>query len=366
MRNRKTKPTYVSGGRNSKESKAYKESPEYGGLLNLRNEVNSFYHKFESENLYYTNESPTLIYHSRKYDPLRNTVRHNGQLKLFLSELQFLVTYWDSEVIPNPIIVYAGAAHGYHIPILADLFPVIEWHLYDPRKFGITGGGKIKLYEQYFTDEDAEYWKERREKGDDILFISDIRREGYSNEGINPEGLEDSIMEDMQNQMRWVLTIRPQISCLKFRLPYSHLMGESKTMEYLSGDVLFQSFCLHSSTEGRLVVDLPEDDDGEYKLFDYDIVCYEEAMFYHNAVTRISKNYLDPITNMKIMPNKGILNSKFDTQHLLYCLNEYITLITGEVRDDDTRLIEVINLAHKVIETNENYKKMDLGEYHKK
>src|SRR5437868_821867 len=60
-----------------------------------------------------------------------------GQRKLLLSEIEFLTIYWNAQEIPDPIVVYVGAAHGNHIPLLSEMFPSFEFHLYDPAKFNI-------------------------------------------------------------------------------------------------------------------------------------------------------------------------------------------------------------------------------------
>ena len=102
---------------------------------------------------------------------------HWGQRKLLLTVIQFLTLFWDPTQVPNPVVVYAGAAPGNNIGVISQLFPEVEFHLYDPRPFKIKPiEGKIYLYNQYFTNKDAEKWSDRS----DIYFISDIRTADYT------------------------------------------------------------------------------------------------------------------------------------------------------------------------------------------
>lgn len=93
---------------------------------------------------------------------------HQGQRKLFLTELYFLTKYGH---LSNQI-VYPGAAHGFHIPLLAALFPKHKFDLYDASPFfdGITKKypDRIKVFKKYFLADDAKKYK-------NSLLISDIR-----------------------------------------------------------------------------------------------------------------------------------------------------------------------------------------------
>ena len=93
---------------------------------------------------------------------------HLGQLKLLISEILFLTKYAKD----GNKVVYVGAAEGYHIPKLVELFPNLTFDLWDPAKFGIKETKTINIFNKFFKDEDAEnYVKEHN----NILFISDIR-----------------------------------------------------------------------------------------------------------------------------------------------------------------------------------------------
>lgn len=56
--------------------------------------------------------------------------KHNGQLKLFLTELQFLTHYAKG----TTLLIYAGAAPSNKMPMLAELFPKTHFVLVDPNE----------------------------------------------------------------------------------------------------------------------------------------------------------------------------------------------------------------------------------------
>ena len=91
----------------------------------------------------------------------RETV-HFGQVKLLMADIFFILHFVDLRKHPNPILLAIGAAPGHHYPILHQLFPMIEFHLFDPRPIHFatssSSGGPI-LHQQSFTSEDALYWK---------------------------------------------------------------------------------------------------------------------------------------------------------------------------------------------------------------
>ncbi len=95
-------------------------------------------------------------------------VKHFGQRKLFLTELLFLTNYGHL----SNTVVYPGAAHGYHIPLLAALFPTHKFYLYDAANFfeGIESYERIKVFNKLFLEEDA-----MKEEYKNALLISDIR-----------------------------------------------------------------------------------------------------------------------------------------------------------------------------------------------
>lgn len=156
--------------------------------------------------------TPRLPYKPEYFDERKRYFgSKNGQRKLLVSEIFFFTKF------PRGHCVYVGAADGKHINFLVKLFPHITFDLYDPRKFMIKNSQRVKIYRQFFTDEDAKKYVGRN----DILFISDIRTmEGYTTneEKAKHQGL---VEDDMTMQKRWVEIIRPKAYFLKFKLNWN-------------------------------------------------------------------------------------------------------------------------------------------------
>lgn len=202
----------------------------------------------------------------------RTVKQHFGQRKLLLSEVDFLSDY----VKEGDTVVYAGAAPGTHTTFLARLFEPLKlkWHLYDPREFiaaalDFPGGGYIKIFNQYYTDDDAKGYAGRN----DVLFISDIR----TFDGIEMPS-EDYVDNDMELQENWVRLMAPRAAMLKFRLRYNKVDNIDKST-YLDGEIRIQAWAPTASTETRLIVT-------EIKNKDYSISDYDAKLAYLNGVVR--------------------------------------------------------------------------------
>jgi len=238
---------------------------------------------------------------------------HWGQRKLLIAELEFFTLHWDEKKVPHPICLYAGAAPGIHVPVLSKLFPAFVFHLYDPRDFEIKQSEKIFLHQEFFTDEVAAQWAGR----DDVFFVSDIRRAGpedaraasvellrrlpvgakYSKRELDTtinRIVERNIVEDMACQEKWVRLINPVESLLKFHLPYILTEKDAEGFSYLDGRVYLQVWPGRNSTETRLVP--RRNEAGEFVSRLWDPLWYEEALFYHNAVVREEKSFLNPFS----------------------------------------------------------------------
>jgi hypothetical protein len=230
-----------------------------------------------------------------------------GQKKLLLSEIQFLTKVCqklNTKSLKDYAVVYAGAAHGFHFPILYNLFPELIWLLYDPARFSKEAGmhpqkQKVKIFNQFFTDDTIKHAKQNSENRK-ILFISDIR--------LSPD--EEAVMKDMISQAKWGTDLEADYMLLKYKVPYEEentkefktntivdlqinpkyiknpeLKADDKTFLYLKGDVYIQLFAHIHSVELRLMV---EKVNGKYEL---DAVKYneiEKKMFYFNTSLRTS------------------------------------------------------------------------------
>ena len=131
---------------------------------------------YKQPKLYKTIESiPDYGFTYESVCPSFRSNLHWGQLKLFLTLLQFLNLY--SPKNKEFSVVYAGAAPGYNITGISKLFPKSEWYLIDPNPFDdrLYNNPQIKeVKNELFLDNTAKYYNKLL-KGRNVLFISDIR-----------------------------------------------------------------------------------------------------------------------------------------------------------------------------------------------
>lgn len=209
-------------------------------------------------------------------------IEHFGQFKLAGCEMKaILEAIKISEKTGKPILlVMVGSSPGTHILFLNHLFSRynIEYHLFDPANIDprVLEIKNTTYTQGCFTDEHAAYYATIKDKL--VLFISDIRTGN-----IELTDFEDYVKGDMEMQERWVLTIRPAVTLLKFRLPYILNEEDKAPYTYLDGTLLVQPFAGISSTELRLLI-LPEH---EFRRIEYSPQEVEDNMFRFN----ILKNY---------------------------------------------------------------------------
>jgi hypothetical protein len=263
-----------------------------------------------------------------------------GQYKLLLVEIDFLTRYWDPVAIPNPIVLYIGAASGEHINVLADLFEDVEFHLYDKRDFDSrliesskTTPSRINIFQRYFQEEDEKKYSSPPYTGR-VFLISDIRELEHPIDSLdtdeNKAKNEKAIEDDMNLQMSWVMNIKPVRANLKFRLPYSYdfILAKGKYREYLDGIVYRQPWSSQISTECRLV---PHPD---LVIRKWDFVTHEEQMHYHNKELREPtrtqfRNPFDPDSRTPLAPDIGLTND-YDSIATAVILGDYLQKIGVE------------------------------------
>lgn len=286
--------------------------------LNLKKTEWSFFGKFikfDDTSFYMNEESGELDYDSSCV--LSNV--HWGQLKLFSSEF-FVILKHLPETINT--VLYVGGANGSHIYVLAKMFPELTFHLYDSQPFDkrLYKLPNIKIYKKYYDERDMIKWKQ---KDIPIFFISDIRNLTYD-PGAKDDQIrvknEQNVWEDMKLQEKWIKELQPEISLVKFRLPFAYdfILKEGRTREYLGGQVCFQIYNKPTSSETRLLVK-------EIKDTEWDLLSYEKKMYYHNCITRNKKKFKNPIdnSNREIYPEKGLYND-YDSVYLTILVMEYI------------------------------------------
>jgi hypothetical protein len=344
--------------------------------------------KFEDENLILHKLSPRAPYKQGVIN--RNYPIKWGQRKLLISEIEFLTLYWKPEEIPKPIVVYAGAAEGNHIPILSVMFPQIMFHLYDPRKFNIKESSQIKIFQDYFTEETCQKYKNRN----DIFFISDIRtadfekiayevyiKKGYQKSKYDFDNLPSDVQkehqkitemqiweQDMKMQKDWVLLINPVQSLLKCHFPFVLSKEDIMDFEYFKGTVFLQCWEGKKSTETRFVPH--KDENGNYKMELWNNLEYEEWLYYHNIIVREKVLFLNPLNYKSENIDEKELTNTFDSVCEAYILKKYFehfisdkTLIqryvvtfSRYITSELNKLSSGKNLENRRLETVEKYK----------
>jgi hypothetical protein len=200
---------------------------------------------------------------------------HWGQLKLLLSEIEFLTPY-QGNIVHN--VIYAGASPGIHIPILAKMFPKFIFTLVDPQPSMIEEGNdkykKIFVIQNYMTEGLSESFRLHK---DNILFISDVRVGADKTRKETPQEMQRRIHNDMIAQQKWLRIMNPVSSMLKFRLPWD--LHKKKITEYSRGKIYFPVFGKRLTHEARLVVErgagLTRYDNG---LYEGQMACFNQFL----------------------------------------------------------------------------------------
>ena len=233
-------------------------------------------------------EKPILPYKSSigkmeingKVISVKNVV-HLGQLKLMISEMIALMKLKNIETM-----IYAGAAPGSHVKVLAFLFPNIKFHLFDPAEFDhqLTHYANIILYKRIFTEDDIKKFAGIPNS----LFVSDIRTGSVVDmtESEFDENFEECVKDDMIMQMKWVIELKMP-ALLKFRLPYIEKGGSDIIFEYLDGEIIVPPFGRPTSSETRLLVT-------NIAMKNYSCKTYEDSCYTHNFKRMFARYNFNP------------------------------------------------------------------------
>lgn len=297
-------------------------------------------------NLFLHDYSPSEPYVETKLRNRQTTVVHWGHAKLFLEEVLFLTMFVSKH--PNvKWVVYIGSAPFYHGHILSQMFPHLQFVLYDPRAFVIPPAfrQRFEIHQQYFTNADAQEWASR---GAQTAVISDIRSikiaKGASREEKRVH-YEAAVRRDMALQMEWVKIINPASASLKFRMPFPDFnpatgkFDVDELVEYFDGYIMLQPFRGSSSTETRLI---PIKVNGEYAMKKYSSVHYQDQNYFHNYRVRPSL-FHNPFTgDFSNILDKELIND-YDSVFAAIVLASYLEMCTGSkpTQDDVNALYKV-------------------------
>lgn len=211
-------------------------------------------------------------------------VMHSGKLKAFLNELHFLT----QNARPGDLVIRSATGTNDHMGLLADMFPGVEFHVYDSPCVNTAIGRPNVLHIQRRL-----CYPDARERATDpisdrTLFICDTRTverewDPVANKMVAKKDAEMTaarILSDLALQRTLLLAICPRAALLKFRLPY----GDHGEVEYLDGDIHVQPFSQKGSSEARLHV--RRNQQQRFPTKRYIPGDYERAMFHYNMVDR--------------------------------------------------------------------------------
>ena len=229
---------------------------------------------------------------------------HFGQLKLLLSEIEFLTDVCNTQIGKPILVLYPGGGPGDHIPLLSQMFPMCYFILIDPlfetqpKQIKIVPDEKIYIRGEYFSNDFIKNFRETQ----NTIMISDIRSTpNISETAKNYEfEFEKHVLIDMKLQKDWYGRLQTD-SLLKFRLPYTP--GQTT---YACGTLKLQAFAPYQSTEMRLIPDTEE--------CVYDHTKIEEQLFYFNTKYRNAEFYdLHPLFGLS-----------YDTLREYYILKNFL------------------------------------------
>ena len=221
-----------------------------------------------------------------------------GQRKLLLSNL-LAVTLAVEDMQERKDtrklqIVIAGASPGIHLPVLmrhlqtSNIADRLEIHLFDPKPLHrsvacvVRASDNVSFTHDKFQDSDARAWSRRDSSTHCLLFLSDIRSDIHGKKQHSRVD-EEKIDGDMHRQKKWVETMQPDYSMLKFHAPHATRDNPSvaPTFIHLAGDLYKQADTDLFSAELRLFVKQADIKDKEYST-----AGIERHMFFHNQTLR--------------------------------------------------------------------------------
>ena len=216
----------------------------------------------------------TLEFDDDIADGLQDKNMHWGQLKLLLSEIIHLANYKDE--FDN--IIYAGAAPGIHIVLLADLFPEKKFYLFDPNPIWdirLKEKRNVFIKTRYFDDGEA---RKLFRLGKKYFLISDIRNLDIGKaKKRNDENAQDNIVEnDMHIQFGFWRQVQPKFALFKFRLMHD------KKSKFPTGTIYLPIYGKNVTTESRLFIKNYNEND----TLLYDNKNYRDRMFYYHVNER--------------------------------------------------------------------------------
>lgn len=184
-----------------------------------------------------------------------------------IEEIEFLTLSLKSHMDKFTLLVI-GAAPGFDLMFLVELFPKMKLILFDSKPILIvTPRKRVKVYQTLFTVE----WAERIKKmlGDSTVYMQCYTR-------IAPSKLQ----KNLEQVMQWHSIILPERGAYEFTLPYA----SDETTEFIKGERYFPVWSKKAGADCRLITD-----QNTNQTVGYENRLHEEQMMYFNTVVRPSR-----------------------------------------------------------------------------
>lgn len=227
------------------------------------------------------------------------TTEYWGTRKLLLTDIEFLTNYARDQ---KYLVIYIGAAPGLHINFLSTLFPTLEFVLVDRKRIETKKTNNIYIRSGEFMDDIVkEYSKSRR----DLLLICDVHSFGTQDD------LDDNMLLDMNNQMKWHQSLKPIASLLTIHFPQ-----RKNRIRFLKGDVIFEPWSSRHPNSCRLVALKGAND------FEYDSRQLKSSMAYFQSELRTTYYEHDLEDS-----NDDGLDHCYDCRCEIFILSQYLEKI---------------------------------------
>lgn len=270
-------------------------------------EVNLSTKVFEERDMYLTDDEIETIGGEIVGSGTKLTPKENNEKSLLVVEMYFICKCIEALGTDKIVLIYIGGKPGDHINNLAELFPTVEFHIYNPVELPkvivsiIDEEGNetvihrnIVKHQEKFTG--FPYDIEVDEK---VILISSSRNIEYNS---NPKTDEERrtnakiIIEDMEEQKKWYYQIKPSFALLRFRglKRKEALLAGRSSFSYMTGIHLLSPYSKGKTNTTMLMVKYSENQ-SESIYFDNDIM---NRLKYHNITVRNGNIYLNPFTRL--------------------------------------------------------------------
>lgn len=255
----------------------------------------------------------------------QSNIRENGYGHTHLSRLamllRFFTFHWDRRLVPNPTVIYLGAAPGFHVFEVSKLLSSVHFHLYDVKGFGIRDkANRVTIHHQPMTGEELNGFKER----DDIYFISELCRDGE----------DETNREIMKLQEECMRVLNPHQSLLVISFPPCNKYSPGKTLAEEEQNALRHAaemnnytYCdgiiynrVFSPTNSRLLELVPNDGQRSYNLR----ACQNGINYFYQVMKMKVFDMPDrEAVDADAVRSNALLNGSYDFTTLLYIIYKY-------------------------------------------